>query len=277
MADLGKMRYFLGVEMRQTEQGICKGDFGEIWYAGLQSCQKNPCVPGTLLSKEGVNEVDGTVYKQLVGCLMYLTVTLPDLMYTVCLILRYMSNPKEEHMLIAKRALSYLKGTLDFGLMYQREAKMNVVAYTDSDYARDMDDRKSISGYVFLFNGSAVCWSSHKQAIVTSSSTKAEYVAATSCACHCVWVKGILGQMNCICCRCITILCDNSSAIKLSKNPVMHRRTKHIDVRFHYLRDLVNDGVVELSFCASEEQVADIMTKPLSLDQFVKLRRSLGV
>jgi hypothetical protein len=151
------------------------------------------------------------------------------------------------------------------------------LAYTDSDYARDVDDRKSTSGYVFILSEAAVCWSSKKQAIVTLSSTEAEYVAATSCACHCVWMIGVLEQIGYENCECIDIRCDNSSSIKLSKNPVMHRRTKHIDVRYHYLRDLSNQGVVKLVFCGTQEQIADIMTKPLKLDQFVKLRRLLGV
>ncbi|MCI26433.1 copia-type polyprotein [Trifolium medium] len=111
---------------------------------------KNPIVPGTVLSREGGENVDSTLYKQLVGSLMYLTATRPDMMYVVCLISRYMANPKEEHMQIAKRALRYLRGTLDFGLFYRRRIASKLLAYTDSDYARDVDDRKSTSGYVFL-------------------------------------------------------------------------------------------------------------------------------
>lgn len=154
---------------------------------------------------------------------------------------------------------------------------MNLLGFTDSDYARDRYDRRSTSGYVFLLNGAAICWSSRKQDIVTLSSTEAEYVAATSSACHSVWLKGILQELGVESCECIDIMCDNSSAIKLSKNPVMHRRTKHIDVRYHYLRDLVNEGAMRLLFCGTEDQVADIMTKPIKLDQFEKLREMLGV
>ena len=195
----------------------------------------------------------------------------------VCLISRFMAKPREEHMQIAKRALRYLRGTLDFGLFYKRESDSIPKVYTDSDYAEDIDDRKSTSGYVFLLSKAAVCWSSQKQAIVTLSSTEAEYVAATSCACHCVWVKGILQQFSTKPCQCFEILCDNSSSIKLSKNPVMHKRKKHIDVRYHYLRDLTSQEVVKLVFCGTEEQVANIMTKPVKLETFVKLRSWLGI
>ncbi|CAM8947820.1 unnamed protein product [Rhodiola kirilowii] len=109
-----------------------------------------------------------------------------------------MSSPKEDHMLAAKRVLRYLKGTTDLGLFYKKEADPKLKAYTDtdSDYAGDVDDRKSTSGYVFLMSGAAVCWSSRKQAVVTLSSTETEYVAATSCACHCVWAKGMLDQIQ---------------------------------------------------------------------------------
>lgn len=208
---------------------------------------------------------------------MYLTVTRPDLMFVVCLISRFMAKPKEEHMQAAKRVLRYLKGTLEFGVFYKRGSELKVKAYTDSDYAGDIDDRRSTSGYVFLLSGAAVCWSSRKQDVVTLSSTEAEYEAATSCACHCVWLKGIMEQIVLDQCECLEIFCDNTSSIKLSKNPVMHRWTKHIDVRYHYLRDLTNDEVVKLTFIGTEEQVADIMTKPVKLETFVKLRSLLGM
>ena len=163
------------------------------WF-NMKDCNsvKNPIVPGTVLSKEGEMSVNPTLYKQLVGSLMYVTVTRPDIMYVIGLTSRYMTDPKEEHMQIAKRVLRYLKGTLNFGLWYGRVDKLKLTAHTDSDYARDIDDRKSISGYVFMINNVAVNWSSKKQEIVSLSSTEAEYVAATASACHSVWIKEVL-------------------------------------------------------------------------------------
>ena len=116
-----------------------------------------------------------------------------------------------------------------------------------------------------------------KQPVVSLSTTEAEYIAATFCACQCIWLRRILEQLGDEEKEETVILCDNSSTIQLSKNPVFHGKSKHIAVRFHFLRDLVNDEVVRLSFCCSEEQVADIMTKPLKLEQFEKLRSMLGV
>lgn len=284
MTDLGLMRFFLGVEIRQNSEGIhlCQKKYAqevlERFKMVDRNSVKNPIVPGVRLSKEGGGEeVDATLYKQMVGCLMYLTVTRPDMMYVVCLISRFMAKPREEHMMAAKRVLRYLKGTLELGIFYKKGSELNLQAYTDSDYAGDVDDRKSTSGYVFLMSGGAVCWSSRKQEVVTLSSTEAEYVVATSCACHCVWIKGVMEQDFLEQCKCMEIFCDNTSSIKLSRNPVMHRRTKHIDVRYHYLRDLTNQEVLKLVFCGTREQVADVMTKPVNLETFTKLRSLLGM
>lgn len=125
-------------------------------------------------------------------------------------------------------------------------------------------------------NGAAICWSSRKQDIVTLSSTEAEYVAAASSACHLVWLKGMLQELSMVSGDFINIMCDNSSKIKLSKNPVMHRRTKHIDVRYPFLRNLVIEGAMRLIFCGTNDQIADIMTKPIKFDQYEKLRQCLG-
>lgn len=218
--------------------------------------------------------MDATLYKQLVGCLMYLTVTRPYMMYMVCLISRFMAKPSEEHMLAAKRVLRYLKGTLDLGIFHKRGYELEVKAYTNSDYA---DDRKITLSYVFLLNGATVCWSSRKHEVVTLSSTEAEYVAATSCTCHCVWFKGVMEQDFLEQCKCMEIYCDNTSSFKLSKILAMHRRTNRIDVRYHFLGDLTNQEVVKLVVCGTEEQVADIMTKPVKLETFIKLQSLLGV
>jgi len=188
-----------------------------------------------------------------------------------------MANPTELHMLAAKRVLRYLKGTMELGVFYKRMNINELVAYTDSDYAGDIDDRRSTSGYVFLLSGGAVSWASKKQSVVTLSTTEAEYVAASSCACQCVWMRRVLENIGLSQNKCTVIMCDNSSTIKLSKNPVMHGRSKHIDVRFHFLRDLTKEEVVKLVHCNTSNQVADIMTKPLKLDVFQKLRDQLGV
>ncbi|GAA0148102.1 hypothetical protein LIER_07634 [Lithospermum erythrorhizon] len=152
-----------------------------------------------------------------------------------------MAKPTEMHMQVAKRILRYLRGTTELGIYYQKgENGKELKAYTDSDYAGDTNDMKSISGDVFLLSAGAIAWCSKKQLIVTLSSTEAEFIA-------------------------------------LSKNPIMHGRSKHIDIRFHFLRDLTMEGVISLSFCGTADQIADIMTKPLKTDTFLKLRSALGM
>uniref|UniRef100_A0A2N9EXA4 Integrase catalytic domain-containing protein n=1 Tax=Fagus sylvatica TaxID=28930 RepID=A0A2N9EXA4_FAGSY len=184
---------------------------------------------GDLMKDEEGAKVNATMYKQLVGSLMYLTATRLDLMYVVSLISRFMASPTELHLQAAKRVLRYLKGTVDLGVFYRKKGNGELMAYTDSDYAGDVDDRKSTSGYVFLLSEGAVSWSSKKQPVVALSTTEAEFVAAASCACQGVWMRRVLEKLGHPQGKCTTVLCDNSSTIKLSKNPVMHGRSKHID------------------------------------------------
>jgi hypothetical protein len=208
---------------------------------------------------------------------MYLAATRPDLMYVLSLISRFMNCPTELHMHAVKRVLRYLNGTINLGIMYKRGGNEKLEAYTDSDYAGDLDDRKSTSGYVFMLSSGAVSWLSKKQPVVTLSTTEAEFIAAASCACQSVWMRRVLEKLGQIQPGSITVYCDNSSTIKLSKNPVLHGRSKHIDVRFHFLRDLTKDGTLELVHCNSQHQIADIMTKPLKFEVFEKLRGLLGM
>jgi transposase InsO family protein len=284
MTDLGKMRYFLGIEVTQNEQGIfmCQEKYAKEILERFNMEKSNsvcsPIVAGTKLSKyDKGDEVDPTQFKQMVGSLMYLTATRPDLMFAVNLIARFMEHPVENHLMDAKRILRYIRGTQELGILYKKGSQAELIAYSDSDYGGDVDDRKSTPGYVFMMGSGAVSWSSRKQPIVTLSTTEAEFIAAAHCVCQGIWLKRILECIGLEQRKCLTVLCDNSSTIKLSKNPVLHGRSKHIDIRFHFLRNLSCDGVIELIHCASQEQLVDIMTKALKLDVFVKLRERLGV
>lgn len=284
MTDLGKMRFFLGIEVLQRADGvfICQRKYAAevLSRFGMEESNsvRNPIVPGQKIDadKEGI-KVDATQFKQMVGSLMYLTATRPDLMFVVSLICRFMANPTQLHFAAAKRVLRYLKGTMDYGVFYKKGGASEMVAYTDSDYAGDKEDSKSTSGYVFMMCEGAVAWSSRKQPIVTLSTTEAEFVAAAACACQAIWMRRILKDIGHVQADCTTLMCDNTSTIKLSKNPVLHGRSKHIRVRFHFLRDLTKDGVVELVFCGTQDQLADLMTKPLKLDAFEKFRKKLGM
>ena len=284
MTDLGKLKFFLGVEIVQDNEGIY---MHQRKYAceilkkfGMENnnATKTPKVPGCKLTKdEGGVRVDATLYKQMIGSLMYLTVSRPDLMYVMGLVSRYMEKPTELHMMAVKRILRYIKGTSGMGICYKKRTENDkIVGYSDSDYAGDLDDRRSTSGYVFVMSSGVVSWCSKKQPVVTLSTTEAEFISATVCACQAIWVLRILKHISWSQEGC-EIFCDNCSTIKLSKNPIMHERSKHIAIRYHFLRDLSKNGEVELKYCRSQEQLADIMTKPLKLEAFVKLRELMGV
>ncbi|KAF3635040.1 Ubiquitin carboxyl-terminal hydrolase family protein [Capsicum annuum] len=198
-------------------------------------------------------------------------------MYVFSLVSRYMECPTEMHILAAKRILCYLQGTKDFEIFYRKGERADLIGFTDSDYAGDQDGRKSTSGYVFMLGAGAVLWSSKTQTVVTLLSTEAEFVAATACACQVICLRRILKELQFKMESATMIFCGNNSAIKLSKNPVNHGRSKHIDVTYYFLRDLNNEGTIELQYCRSQDQLADILTKPLRFLPFQQLRRSMGI
>lgn len=284
MTDIGLMSYYLGIEVKQMEEGIFISQEG---YARevLKKFKMEKCNPvntpvecGVKLSKyEDGEKVNPTIFKSLVGSLRYLTCTRPDILYGVSLVSRYMEEPISTHMKTAKRILRYLKGTLDFGLLYSPTNDFKLVGYSDSDWAGDIDDRKSTTGFVFYMGDAAFTWTSKKQPIVTLSTCEAEYVAATSCVCHAIWLRNLLKELNLAQKEATEICIDNKSAIALAKNPVFHERSKHIDTKYHKIREFVSKKEIQLKFVKSNDQIADIFTKPLKMETFSKLRASLGV
>ncbi|XP_060179691.1 uncharacterized protein LOC132609635 [Lycium barbarum] len=166
---------------------------------GMQGCNSvtTPSELGLKLAKNPMGkQIDNTFFKQIVGCLIYLTVTRPDIMYSGSLVSRYMEHPKETHLFAAKRILRYVQGTSDYGILYKKEGKSELIGFTDSDFAGDKEDKKSTSGYVFMLGSRAISWCSKKQPIVTLSTTEAEFVAATVCATQAIWLKKVLAELR---------------------------------------------------------------------------------
>lgn len=188
-----------------------------------------------------------------------------------------MEKPKQDHLIAAKRILRYIKGTMDQGLFYTYSQSSNLVGYSDSDYGGDLDDHKSTSGYLFHIGSAAFSWSSKKQQIVALSTCEAEYMAIATCTCQAIWLKNILGELSIIQEGPITIYVDNKSTISLAKNPVSHSQNKHIDTKYHFIREQVKNKNVELVYCRTEDQLANIFTKPLKADIFHKLKEKLGM
>jgi hypothetical protein len=284
MTNLGQMKYFLGLEIEQLKEGIfvCQQRYAHnvLTRFKMSNCKPavTPIVPGTKLSKDDPSPtVNSTLYKQLVGSLMYLTSTRPDIMLSVSIISRFMETPTEAHWKAGKRILRYVAGTLQHGIYYSNSHGSQLIGYSDSDYAGSIDDRKSTTGYAFHIGTGLISWGSRKQSIISLSSAEAEYVAATSAACHAIWLRRLLADLGHKEEGPTPILCDNTSAIALSKNSVFHRKSKHIDTRYHFIRELVNNGEVVLQFCNSKDQLADIFTKPLAKTNFEFQRHRLGI
>nr|GMD14496.1 Retrovirus-related Pol polyprotein from transposon TNT 1-94 [Ipomoea batatas] len=194
-----------------------------------------------------------------------------------CRIMRFMESPRQSHLQATKRIMRYLKGTYDHGLLYSSSNNCVLIGYSDSDWGGDLDDRKNTSGYCFMLGTTACSWSSKKQSIVALSTCEAEYVATASSACQTIWLKNVMNQIHFPVQGPIKIYVDNVSAINLAKNPVTHGRSKHIDTRYHFLRDQVEKRIIELVYCKSEDQLADIFTKPLKHEAFDKFKKMIGV
>jgi hypothetical protein len=218
------------------------------------------------LDEEGA-PVETKVYRSMIGSLLYLCASRPDIMLSVCMCARFQANPKECHLTAVKRILRYLLHTPNLGLWYPKGSKFYLLGYSDSDYAGCKVDRKSTSGTCQFLGRSLVSWSSKKQNCVALSTTEAEYVAAGACCAQLLWMKQTLKDFGCQYSK-IPLLCDNESAIKLANNPVSHSRTKHIDIRHHFLRDHELKGDIEIRHVSTEKQLADIFTKPLDESRF---------
>ncbi|GAV82952.1 hypothetical protein CFOL_v3_26403 [Cephalotus follicularis] len=212
----------------------------------------------------------------MIGSLLYLTASRPDIMFSVCLYARFQSSPKETHLIAVKRIFRYLAYTQLLGLFYLKDSLFNLHAFFDTDYGGCRIDRKSTSDTCQFLGKSLVSWFSKKQNSVALSTTEAEYVAAGSCCAQVFWLKQQLHDFD-ICIDNVCIKCDNTSAINLSKNPVQHSKTKHIEIRHHFLRDHVEKGDILLKYIDTLNQVADIFTKPLDNERFSALRRELGM
>jgi len=249
--------------------------------AGMGGC--NPCATPMevrlKLSKQGTSPaVDTTMYRSLIGSLRYLLNTRLDLAFAVGYLSRFMEDLRQEYMAAIKHLLRYVAGTINHGLAYTGDCvELKLIGYSNSDMAGDVDDRKSTTGVVFFLGDTIVAWQSQKQRVVALSSCKAEYIAGAAAACQGVWLRRLLEDVLGRSTPPPLIKTDNMSAIALSKNPVLHDRSKHIDTKFHYIRECVDSGAVSLEFTSTQEQLADIMTKSLWKSKFQEFCEKIGV
>ncbi|GJY91325.1 retrovirus-related pol polyprotein from transposon TNT 1-94 [Tanacetum coccineum] len=211
--------------------------------------------------------VDQTRFRGMVGSLMYLTAGRPDLVYDVCICARYQAKPTKKHLEAIKRVFRYLRGTIHMGLWYPKDNAMALTAYADADHAGCQDTRRSTSGSAQFLGEKLVSWSSKKQRSTAISTTEAEYIAMSGCCAQILWMRSQLKDYGFEFNK-IPLYCDNKSAIALCCNNVQHSRSKHIDIRHHFIREQVENRVVELYFVETNYQLADILTKALSIERF---------
>ncbi|GLJ05329.1 hypothetical protein SUGI_0016200 [Cryptomeria japonica] len=251
MSMIGEMKFFLGLKISQTGKGIFISQTKYVKELlkkfGLDDSKPvgTPMVTGCKLSKNDESpKANQSLYRSMVGGLLYLTQTRPHIMHVVCMAARYQVDLKESHVTVVKRIFRYLKGTLDYSLWYPRNDDFMLCAYTDVDWVGDVDDQKS------------------------TSSVHSFWV---------VWMKQMLKDIRVIYDEPTVIYCDNSSAINMSKNLVQHSKSKHVSIKYHFLTENVSEKEMKLEYVSTKEKIVDIFTKPLHADTFVYLRDKLGV
>ncbi|KAJ9545172.1 hypothetical protein OSB04_024879 [Centaurea solstitialis] len=283
MSMLRELSFFLGLQVLQKPDGILInqskyiGDLLKRFHMDTSSVATTPMASGTLIGADPKGKpVDLKAYRAIIGSLLYLTASRPDIMFATCFCARFQANPKESHMMAVKRVLRYLKGTPNHGLWYPKESGFELVAFSDADHGGCQLDRKSTSGHVQFLGDKLVSWGSKKQHCVSTSTAEAEYVAAASCCSQVLWMRTQLRDYG-YNFNHIPIYCDSKSAIAITCNPVQHTRTKHIDIRYHFIKDHVERGTIELYFVNTEYQLADLFTKPLDEKRFNFLISKLGM
>eukprot|EP00253_Pinus_taeda_P026574 PITA_26574 len=256
MSLLGELTYFLGLQISQQKKGIfiCQAKYIKemLKKFKIEYCKPvlTPMVTSCKLSIDGSSkDVDQRLYKSMIGSLLYV---------------------------IASR-LDVMQGTTEYGLWYLKGNNLIIQAFTDADWARSIDDRKSTSGGTFYLGGCLVSWLSKNQTSISLSTIEAKYIVATTCCTQVLWMKQTLQDLQVQFSEPIPIFCDNTSAINISKNPVMHSKTKHISIKYHFVREQVAEKNIKLDYVGTKEQIDDIFTKPLPREAFKYLRHKLGI
>ncbi|XP_030510465.1 uncharacterized mitochondrial protein AtMg00810-like [Cannabis sativa] len=284
LKDLGPLAYFLGIKVTQTAASI---HLSQEKYAKdllLKAQMSNatpsptPMTSGIRLSAyQGEPLEDVQLYRSVVGALQYLTITRPELSFSVNKVCQFMQKPLSTHWTAVKRILRYVSGTIDHGLYLQKSETLDLVAYCDADWASDPDDRRSTTGFAIFFGTNLIAWKSKKQQTISRSSTEAEYRSAPSVTAELTWLQYLLSELKIQLTQPPTIWCDNLSTIMLTQNPVLHQRTKHIELDLYFIREKVLSKVSQIKHISSYDQLADGLTKAISIQRFAEFRHKLKI
>jgi hypothetical protein len=281
LKDLGLLHHFLGMHVQRTPSGLFLSQrqymLEILDRAGMADCKSctTPVDLNPKLSAEGDPIADPTDFRSLAGALQYLTFTRPDISYAVQQVCLHMHHPKESHLAALKRILRYVRGTLHMGLLIRPSSQQELVVYTDADWAGCPDTRKSTSGYAVFLGVNLISWSSKRQNTVSRSSAEAEYRAVANAVAEASWLRQLLTELHTPLRKTTLVYCD--SAIYMSKNPVQHQRTKHVEIDLHFVRERVALGEVRVLHVPTTSQFSDIFTKGLPTSVFKEFRSSLNV
>ncbi|KAJ0528553.1 putative RNA-directed DNA polymerase [Helianthus annuus] len=285
--DLGKLKYFLGIEVLYNESGVCLNQrkyclellsaFGYLACKPINTPIEQSYVVTAKVSKSQSVLKNVTGFQKLIGKLIYLSLTRPDISYAVQFLSQFMHSPTDVHLQIALRLLRYLKSGPGCGLLFKRSDRLDLVGYVDSDWAKCLSTRKSVTGYCVYLGSSLVSWKSKKQSTVSRSTGEAEYRAMCSATCEIMWLLNLLREVGVNCGLPVKLYCDSKAAMSIAANPVFHEKTKHFEIDLHFLREKVSSGVIETVKVDSESQPADGFTKGLSVVQHKKFCEKLGI
>ena len=288
MTDLGELSYFLGIKINQnlndsyiflSQSAYAEKILDKFRFSNLNSVRTHMEVNANFEpAKDSDSLCDPVLYQSLIGSLIYLsTKTRPDLSYAVNKLARFCSKPTSAHLAAVKRIFRYVKGTINYGLLYSKQQTESCIGYSDADWAGDKLDRKSTSGYSFQLSGASISWASIKQSCVALSTAEAEYIALAAAAQEASWLQNLLFDFNYQSNEPMVIYEDNIAAISIANDSQCTKKTKHIDLKYHYVRDCINEHKIQLKHCNSDDMLADTFTKSLSAVKFLQFRDMLGV
>ncbi|KAI3813246.1 hypothetical protein L1987_17965 [Smallanthus sonchifolius] len=281
MSSMGELNFFLGLQVKQVPNRIfisqskyVKSILERFKMPDCSAARTPIQVHHQLTPDKDGQDTDQHQYREMIGSLMYLTASRPDIMFAVCLCARFQAAPKISHLQAVKRIFRYLKGAPRHGLWYSKNDKFNLYAYTDSDYGGCILDKKSTSGGCQFLGGRLISWECKKQTCVSTSTAEAEYITASSCCAQVIWIQNQMLDYG-MTFMATPIHIDNMSAISITNNPVQHSKTKHIDIRYHFIRDQAEKKIIILTNVHTNEQYADLFTKPFDEARFRYLVESI--